>query len=620
MSSDKVAEKLKTLPTKPGVYQYFDATGKIIYVGKAINLRNRVRSYFHASNEFSPKTSRLVAEIADLEWIITDSELEALLLESNLIKRHKPRFNIRLKDDKRYPYIKVEWQNPYPKVITVRKMAQDGARYYGPFTNAGAVYQTLDTLRRAFPYLTCDREITGKDKRACLYYDIKLCNAPCIGAVTQDEYRNTIDQLCHLLEGKTDAIVLDIERKMEAAAESMQFERAAEYRDQLKALRHIVERQKIISTTSQDQDVLAFARDKGDACVQVFLIRQGKLIGREYFVLEGAEDEDVHHVMSEFLTQFYDEAAYVPPEVLLPVEIDVQEADIIAQFLKQKRGAQVQLSVPHNGQSAELVKMATENAVETLSALKAQWAVDSHRNEQALKELADGIGLAVSPTRIECFDISNTQGTNSVASMVVFVNGLARKSDYRKFNIKTVQGPNDFESMREALTRRFHRYFEAKGAEHKPGQKIDPSFSVLPDLLIVDGGKGQLGIAVEVLQSFDLSGQVPVCGLAKQQEEIFLPEKPDSILLPRSSQGLFLVQRVRDEAHRFAITAHRARRTKTGIASQLDEIPGVGPTRRKALIKHFGSLDAIRVATIDEIAAVPGLPREVAIAIKEQLG
>lgn len=619
MPTEKVAEKLKTLPTKPGVYQYFDATGKLIYVGKAVNLRNRVRSYFHTSVD-SVKTERLVAEIADLEWIITDSELEALLLESNLIKRHKPRFNIRLKDDKRYPYIKVEWQNAYPKVLTVRKMAQDGARYYGPFTNAGHVYATLDTLRRAFPYLTCDREITGQDKRACLYFDIKLCSGPCIGAVTQAEYRANIDRLCHFLEGKTDNFVIDLENKMTAAAEAMQFEAAAQYRDQLRALRHIVERQKIISTTTQDQDVLAFARTNGDACVQIFLIRQGKLIGREYFVLEGAEDENVADIMAEFMTQFYDEAAYIPPEVLLPIEIDVQESDIIAQFLKQKRGTQVTLSVPNSGQGAELVKMATDNALETLTALRAQWAADTHRNEQALKELADGIGLAALPARIECFDISNTQGTNTVASMVVFVNGAARKSDYRKFNIKTVQGPNDFESMREALTRRFRRYFDAKAAERTPGQKIDPSFSVLPDLLIIDGGKGQLGVAVEVLQALDLFGQVPVCGLAKQQEEIFLPGRPDSILLPRSSQGLFLVQRVRDEAHRFAITAHRAKRAKTGIASQLDEIPGVGPTRRRALLKHFGSLEGIRNASVDEIAEVKGVPREVAIAIKEHLG
>jgi excinuclease ABC subunit C len=620
MPTESVAEKLKTLPARPGVYQYFDANGKLIYVGKAINLRNRVRSYFHASADHGPKTERLVAEIADLEWIITDSELEALLLESNLIKRHKPRFNIRLKDDKRYPYIKVEWQNAYPKVVTVRKMAQDGARYYGPFTNAGAVYHTLDTLRRIFPYLTCDREITGKDPRACLYYDIKLCGGPCIGAVTQNEYRATLNELCHFLEGKSDEVLIDFERKMSAAAESMQFERAAVYRDQLKSLRHIVERQKVISTAQNDQDVLAFARDKGDACVQIFLIRQGKLIGREYFVLEGAEDEDTRQVMAEFLTQFYDEAAYVPPEVVLPVEIEAQEASIIAQFLKQKRGAQVTLNVPKEGPTADLVKLAADNALETLTALKAQWDADSHRAEQALKEVADGLGLNALPARIECFDISNTQGTNTVASMVVFVNGIPRKSDYRKFNIKTVDGPNDFESMREALTRRFRRYFDAKAAEHQPGQKIDPSFSVLPDLLIIDGGKGQLGVAIDVLKEYELFGQVPVCGLAKQQEEIFLPGRPDSILLPRQSQGLYLVQRVRDEAHRFAITAHRAKRAKTGIASQLDEIPGVGPSRRRALLKHFGSLDAIRAASVDELAQAPGIPREVAVAIKEHLG
>ena len=619
MPTEQVTEKLKTLPAKPGVYLYHDANGKIIYVGKAVNLRNRVRSYFHASGDHSPKTLRLVLEIADLEWIVTSTELEALLLESNLIKRHKPRFNIRLKDDKRYPYIKVEWQNAYPKVLTVRKMAQDGARYFGPFTNAGAVYATLDALRRAFPYLTCDREITGQDKRACLYYDIKLCNAPCIGAVTQAEYRDTIDQLCSFLEGKTDQIMVELEHKMDAAAEGMQFERAAEYRDQLKAMRHIVERQKIVSSSQQDQDVLAFARERSDACVQVFFIRQGKLIGREYFVLEGAEDEDVREVIAEFLTQFYDQAAYVPPEVVLPVEIDVQESEIIRQFLRQKRGAQVKLDVPKDEPSAELVAMATENAVETLTALQAQWEADTHRSEQALKELSDGIELPAPPTRIECFDISNTQGTNTVASMVVFVNGVARKSDYRKFNIKTVNGPDDFASMREALQRRFRRYFEAKAPDHAPGRKPDASFSVLPDLLIVDGGKGQLGVAVEVLREFDLLGQGPVCGLAKQQEEIFLPSRPDSILLPRQSQGLFLVQRVRDEAHRFAITAHRARRAKTGVASQLDEIPGVGPTRRKKLIKHFGSLEGIQAASIDEIAAVPGIPRDAVMAVKEQL-
>ena len=623
MPNEHVAEKLKTVPTKPGVYLYHDARGAIIYVGKAINLRNRIRSYFHASNDTALKTMRLVSEIADLEWIITETELEALVLEANLIKKHRPRFNIRLKDDKRYPYIKVEWQNDFPKVLTVRKMEQDGARYFGPYTNAGAVYATLDTLRRIFPYLTCDRVITGQDKRACLYYDIKLCNAPCIGAVSRDEYRATINRLCTFLEGKTDQVVAEIEKKMQAASEAMQFERAAQYRDQLLALRHIVERQKVVSTTGKDQDVVAFARDdkRGDACVQVFFIRQGKLIGREYFVLEGAEGEDTREIMGSFLKQFYEEAASVPPEILLQVEIE--EAQIVEQWLKQKRGAQVLLDVPREGQPAELVQMAAENAAETLSALQAQWLADEHKNEQALKELADGIGLDAPPARVECFDISNTQGTNSVASMVVFVKGIPRKSHYRKFNVKTVDGPNDFESMREALTRRLRRYFDAKASfgegQSAPGKKKDESFCVLPDLLIVDGGKGQLGVAVEVLKAFDLFGQVPVCGLAKQQEEIFLPARPDSVLLPRRSQGLFLIQRIRDEAHRFAISAHRSLRARKGIASQLDAIPGVGPTRRKALLKHFGSIDAIRAANVDSIAAVPGIPREVAIAIKEQL-
>jgi excinuclease ABC subunit C len=621
MPTEIVAEKLKTLPTKPGIYMYRDAKSAIIYVGKAINLRNRVRSYFHASIDLTGKTARLVTEIADLEWIITETELEALILEANLIKKHRPRFNIRLKDDKRYPYIKVEWQNDFPKVLIVRKMEHDGARYYGPYTNAGAVHATLDTLRRIFPYLTCDRVITGQDKRACLYYDIKLCGAPCIGAVNKDEYRATLDRLCTFLEGKTDQVAADLEMKMQAASDAMQFERAAEYRDQLQSIRHIVERQKVVSTTGKDQDVVAFARDdkRGDACVQVFFIRQGKLIGREYFVLEGAEGEDTRNIMSSFLKQFYEEAASIPPEILLQVE--VEEAQIIEQWLRQKHGTQVLLDVPHEGQPAELVAMAAENAAETLASLQAQWMADEHKSEQALKELADGVGLVAPPGRIECFDISNTQGTNTVASMVVFVKGIPRKNHYRKFNIKTVNGPNDFESMREVLTRRLRRYFDAKAEDpsNVPARKKDESFSVLPDLLIVDGGKGQLSVAVEVLKSFDLLGAVPVCGLAKQQEEIFLPGRRDSILLPRRSQGLFLIQRIRDEAHRFAITAHRSLRGKTGIASQLDSIPGVGPTRRRTLLKHFGSIDAIRAASAEDIAAVPGIPHEVAVAIKQNL-
>ena len=619
----EIRDKLNSLPTRPGVYLYRDARGTVIYVGKAVNLRNRVRSYFHASAEQSPKTLRLLSELADLEVWPTDTELEALLLECNLIKRYRPKYNVRLKDDKRYPYIKVVWQDPFPKVLTTRQMQQDGGRYFGPFTHSSAVYQTLDMLRKIFPYLTCDREITGKDKRACLYYDIKLCSAPCIGVVSQEEYRATIEQLCHFLEGKTNGIEADIQRKMEAASAALEYERAAQYRDQLKAIRHIVERQRIISTTAQDQDVVAFARDdsRGDACVQVFFIRQGKLIGREYFVLEGAQDEDAREIMSGFLKQFYEEAANIPPEVL--IQVAVEEANIIEQWLRQKRGATVRLDVPKEGQPAELVEMAAQSAAETLAVLESQWQADEHKHEEALQQLAEALGLAAPPARIECFDISNTQGTAIVGSMAVFVKGVPKKSDYRKFNVKSVQGaPDDFASMKEVLTRRFRRYLDIRpDRSDRPvrslGKKQDASFAMLPDLLIVDGGKGQLGVAVEVLQEYGLFEAVPVVGLAKQREEIFQPGRPDSVRLPRQSQGLYLVQRVRDEAHRFAITAHRAQRAKVGLASQLDSIPGVGPARRRTLLKRFGSLEGIRAASVDELAEV--VPLAVAQAVKTAL-
>ena len=615
--SPALREKLETLPTRPGVYIYRDARGTIIYVGKAVNLRNRVRSYFHNSVD-SVKTQRLVAEIADLEIWPTDTELEALLLECNLIKQHRPKFNVRLKDDKRYPYIKINWQDAYPKVLTTRKMEQDGARYFGPFTNSSAVYQTLDMLRKIFPYLTCDREITGHDKRACLYYDIKLCSAPCIGAAGQAEYRATIEQLCRFLEGKTEQVEAEVAHKMQAASEALEYERAAQYRDQLKAIHHVVERQKIISTSAQDQDVIAFARDdsRGDACVQVFFIRQGKLIGREYFVLEGAQDEDAREIMSGFLKQFYEEAATIPPQVL--IQVNIEEAGIIEQWLRQKRGATVKLDVPKEGPTADLVNMAAESASQTLAVLEAQWQADEHKHEEALQQLADALNLSEPPARIECFDISNMQATAIVGSMVVFVKGVPKKSDYRKFNIKTVQDePNDFASMHEVLTRRFRRYFDGKEIEagtKPPGKKQDSSFAMLPDLLIVDGGKGQLGVAVEVLQDLGLFEAVPVVGLAKQQEEIFVPGRSDSILLPRKSQGLYLVQRVRDEAHRFALNAHRTKRAKLGLASQLDSIPGVGPARRKELLKRFGSLDGIRAASEEELAEV--VPLNVAQAVK----
>jgi excinuclease ABC subunit C len=616
--SEKIQGILTTLPTKPGCYLMKNTDGKIIYVGKAINLKNRVRSYFHADSSHDNKTRRLVRDIADIEWIVVGSELEALILEMNLIKKHRPKYNVRLKDDKRYPYIKVHWIEPFPKVTVTRQMTDDGARYFGPYTSAWAVYQTLDVLRKVFPYLTCDREITGQDKRACLYYDIKLCTAPCIGAASQVQYRQMISDLMDFLSGHSEGIVQRLEQDMLKASEEMRFEKAAALRDQLKAIQNIIERQRIVFATDYiDSDVLAMARSDGEACVQVFFIRGGKLIGREYFILEGTEDAADNEVLEQFITQFYTEAANIPEQVMLPHQLE--EARIISQWLRSKRGGEkVEFFVPSEGQPRDLVQMATENATETLQALRQQWQADAHKQETALAELQDALKLSEPPNRIECYDISNTQGTAIIGAMVVFTQGVPDKKLYRRFNIESVVGaPDDFASMEEMLTRRFRRWKSAQETANQPGAKKDASFSFLPDLILIDGGKGQLGRAVHVLEKFELMAKVPVVGLAKQEEEIFFPHKSESLMLPRHSQGLYLVQRIRDEAHRFGITAHRKKREKLGMASILDSVPGIGPTRRKALLKHFGSVDKIRGASIEELKAV--VPENAAHAIKAHL-
>jgi len=615
--SDKLKGILDTLPNKPGCYLMKDQAGKVIYVGKAINLRNRVRSYFHSSAELDVKTGQLVRHIEDIEWIVVGSELEALILEMNLIKKYRPRYNIRLKDDKRYPYIKVHWVDPFPKVTVTRRMVEDGSRYYGPYTSVWAVHQTLDVLRRIFPYLTCDRNITGEDARPCLYYDIKLCTGPCIGAINQENYRQMIDDLCNFLGGHTEPIVERLYKEMGEASEALRFEQAAAIRDRIQAIDKVVERQKVISTDKVDSDVVAMARADGEACVQIFFIRAGKLIGREYFILEGTEDEADSEIIAQFLKQFYAESATIPGQVLLPNE--VEEAKIIQQWLNTRQNCQkVELKVPRRGKRKELVQMATENALETLRALRTQWEADTNRQSQALAELQEAFGFTKPPNRIECYDISNTQGTYAVGSMVVFEQGVPNKKLYRRFNIKSVVGPDDFASMEETLSRRFRRW-QAAQENAAVGEKKDPSFALLPDLLIVDGGKGQLSRAVTVLEAFGLFKEVPVAGLAKQNEELFLPGKSDPLILPRHSQALYLVQRIRDEAHRFAITAHRARRTKMGLASQLEAIPGVGPARRKALLVHFGSVSKIRDASLEELTAVPGINQDVAHSIKAHL-
>jgi excinuclease ABC subunit C len=626
---EHVKQKLSDLPTGPGCYLMRNKDHKVIYVGKAVVLRNRVRSYFQASAQHPPRIQQMVDEVDDVSWWVTRTELEALILENDLIKRYKPHYNVRLKDDKQYPYIKINWQHDFPKVEIVRQMRKDGARYFGPFTSSRAVSQTLDALRRVFPYLDCDRNIDGQDKRPCLYYHLKLCGAPCIAAQSREEYREIISQLMDFLGGDTEKVMAKLEAQMERAAEAFQFERAAVYRDRIRAARRIVEQQQVVGVSHEDEDVVAITQDirSADTVVQILFVRHGRLVGRENFVLEGVQvaesaEDNLGDFIGAFIQQFYDDAAYIPPRILvqyLPGNFGVLEA-----WLRQKRGHAVEIRMPQRGKKRKLMGLAQQNADEYLRVQQAEWASDTNRQTQALGELQEMVGLPHPPARIECFDISTLHGTNTVGSMVVFAKGAPLKSAYKRFKIrgKGSQGEaDDFASMREILRRRFRRAAE----EHAPdpgdkARKNDEQWKILPDLLIVDGGKGQLNIAIDVLQEFGLSESVPVVGLAKREEELFLPGRSDSIWLKRGSQALHLVQRVRDEAHRFAITYHRNLRSHSQIRSQLDEIPGIGPSRKKALLQYFGGdIEKIRQASLEELQAVPGMTRKVAQAIKEHL-
>lgn len=615
---------LKNLPMKPGCYLMKDKNGKIIYIGKAKRLRSRVRSYFTDSGPADAKTIQMRNRVQDIDIIVTETEVQALILEESLIKRHKPRFNVLLKDDKRYPYIRITWQDDFPKVETTRRVTKDGSRYFGPYAAMWAVQNTLRVLRKAFPYLTCDRDIDGKDERACLFYDIGLCNAPCIGKVNRDEYRGMISELMDVLSGKSEGVVARLTAEMNQAAEDLNFERAAVIRDQLQAIEFITQRHRAVSPKMTDHDVIAIAREDGAAVVQILFIRNGKLIGSDSRSLENAEDEPEAEVLSQFITQFYGESNEIPRELILPNE--VEEARIIQRWLSDKRSSsKVHITVPQRGNKRDLIKMAQENADEALRMMKAQYEADATKQESALTQLQDELKLPRVPNRIECYDISTTQGTAIVASRVMFERGVPKKSEYRRFNIRTVdhKGSDDYQSMREALTRRFTRYITTNEnpTPPEPGKADrDETWRRLPDLLLIDGGKGQLNVAVEVLKEFDLFDKVPVASLAKQFEEIYMPGNSQPIVLPRRSQALYLVQRVRDEAHRFAITSHRNRRRKMGMASRLETIPGIGPKKRKALLKAFGnSIDAIREADIAALTAVPGINDQLAATIKEML-
>lgn len=628
---EKVAQKLANLPENPGCYQMLDAGGKVIYVGKARVLRNRVRSYFHNSAQHPPKTQALVSEIADITWWVTLTELEALVLENELIKRYKPHYNIRLKDDKSYPYIKVNLQDAFPKIQVVRRIQKDGARYFGPYTSARVCYDTLDALRRIFPYLDCDREITGHDARPCLYFHIKMCGGPCIGAQNREEYRTTLDQLMHFLSGDTDSVLTQLLRQMERAAENTQFELAALYRDRLRAARQIAEQQKVVSTAMEDLDYVAVARDErtGDTAVQVFYVRFGKLTGRETFMMEGIEvteegENQAGALVGAFVQQFYDHATFIPPMIL--VHAMPGDKRVLEQWLAEKRGTRVVLRMPMRGDKKKLMAIAQANAAEHLRLQQAEWAADTNRQTAAVTELQEVLQLEKPPSRIECYDISTLHGTNTVGSMVVFAKGAPLKSAYKRFKIRGRGGqgvPDDFASMREMLRRRFRRIVEDGEDEDDPAQKGragDESWKVIPDLVIIDGGKGQLGVAVEVLDEFGLGDRIPVVGLAKREDEFFRPGESHSVWLKRGSQSLHLVQRIRDEAHRFGVTYHRSLRSREQVRSKLDDVPGIGPTRRKALLTAFGGdIEAIRRASVDDLLAVPGINRKAAESIKQHL-
>jgi excinuclease ABC subunit C len=606
-----------------------NAEGDVIYVGKAANLRNRVRSYFGSPLSMEGKTRVLSESIADFEYVVTHTEQEALHLEAELVKRHQPLFNVRLKDDKHYPYLKVDLADPWPRIYITRRVEKDGARYFGPFANAGSVRRTLDIVNKLFPWRSCTKQITGTDPRPCLDYFIHRCIAPCTGYCTKEEYDEVIRQVLLFLEGKTDQVVRSLKREMDDASESMEFERAARVRDQLTAIERVSERQTVASTKPADEDVFGLARGETDAMVNVLFIRGRNMIGVDNFTLDGTKDESDAEVMASFIKQFYESATYVPRGVVLGVEL--AESDLIAAWLSERRGSKVELLVPQRGEKRRLVEMATKNARESLDMARVKWLADRGKTQSALEQLQDELQLPSLPRRIECYDISNIQGTNSVGSMVVFVDGHPRPQEYRKFRIKTVEGANDFASMAEVLRRRFRRARERliavtgadapavePAAELGRPPRADESFAALPDLVIIDGGKGQLSAVTDVMREMGVK-EIPTVGLAKQHEEIYVQDVSEPVILPRASEALYLVQRVRDEAHRFAITYHRGVRAKASIQSALDNISGVGPKRKKALLRKFGSVRGIREASVDEIAATVGFTSALAERIKAQL-
>ena len=596
-----IQEELKKLPGKPGVYLMHDEKDEIIYVGKAVSLKNRVRQYFQSSRNKGAKIEQMVTHIRRFEYIITDSELEALVLECNLIKEHRPKYNTMLMDDKAYPFIKVTVEEPYPRVMLARRMVKDKSRYFGPYTSAGAVKDTIELIRRLYHVRSCNRKLPrdiGKE-RPCLNYHIHQCKAPCQGYISEEEYRKSIQEVLRFLGGNYEGILKDLEEKMNQASEELEFERAIEYRELLSSVQKIAQKQKITDTAGEDRDILAVALEGEDAVVQVFFIRGGRLIGRDHFYLKIGEGDGAGEILSSFVKQFYAGTPYIPAEIMLPEP--VADAEVIEEWLSGKRGRKVHIRIPQKGMKEKLVELAEKNAALVLNTDKERLKREEGRTIGAVKELEKILGLT-GIRRMEAYDISNTSGFASVGSMVVYERGKPKRNDYRKFRIKGVQGPDDYASMEEVLTRRFQHGLE----EQKEGKDLG-GFREFPDLILMDGGKGQVNVALEVLEKLGLS--IPVCGMVKDDNHRTRGLYYNNTELPidRDSECFRLITRIQDEAHRFAITFHRQLRGKSQVHSVLDDIPGVGPARRKDLMRHFENIEAIRNADIEELKKLPSM-------------
>ena len=606
---------LKNLPSKPGVYLMKNSLGEVIYVGKAKILKNRVKSYFQNSKNHSEKVRVMVKHIAEFEYIVTDSEMEALILECNLIKKYSPRYNILLKDDKFYPFIKITINDDFPRVFVTRNYSKDGSKYFGPYTNGTAVYETISLINKIFPLRTCKLLIKegGEKVRPCLNYHIKKCFGPCGGYINKEEYGKMIKDVIDILSGRDNTVLKVLQSEMEEASLNLEFEKAADLRDKIIAIKAIVEKQKIFKTMDGDEDFINIYRDEKDSCIQIFFSRDGKIIGREHFIFENTAEDSIEEILEEFTTSFYGGTAKVPRNIYVP---ELSNIELVEEYLTIKRGAKVWIKVPQKGQKREMLDMVKNNAQITLEKFKDKYLMDKEINKIALEELQELLDLEIWPSRIEAYDISNIQGVDSVGSMIVFEEGRSKNSDYRRFRIKTVKGANDYDSMREILTRRFsHGLEEVKAIQESKLQFSAGKFSNFPDIIMMDGGKGQINIALEVLRELNIS--IPVCGLVKDDKHATrgIIYNNEELIINRSSNLMQLIRRIQDEVHRFAITYHRSLRDKRTLHSILDDIPNVGEKRRRALLMKFGSVDNIKSATLDQLLETPSINNKAAESI-----